>query len=145
MASDILSAISNQSSSTTLTRATSQTLDQDAFLQILVAQLQNQDPMQPLEDKEFISQMAQFSSLEQLQALTQSTQMAQAFGMVGQSVETVILDASGSAQEISGVVDRAYLQNQVPYLEVNGISIPYTSDIQVVLPNETVTTTPIEA
>ncbi|WP_097072141.1 flagellar hook assembly protein FlgD [Ureibacillus xyleni] len=45
-------------------------LGKDAFLQILITQLQNQDPTQPMDDKEFIAQMAQFSSLEQMQNMT---------------------------------------------------------------------------
>ncbi|OIJ09906.1 flagellar hook assembly protein FlgD [Anaerobacillus arseniciselenatis] len=47
-------------------------LDQDAFLKILITQLQNQDPSNPMEDKEFISQMANFSSLEQMQQMNKS-------------------------------------------------------------------------
>lgn len=47
-------------------------MGQDAFLKILVAQLQNQDPMSPMEDKEFIAQMATFSSLEQTMKMRES-------------------------------------------------------------------------
>lgn len=52
-------------------------LDKDAFLKLLVTQLQNQDPLNPMEDREFISQMAQFSALEQMQQLNTNMQATQ--------------------------------------------------------------------
>lgn len=50
------------------------TMDKDAFMKILIAQLQNQDPTNPMKDNEFIAQMAQFSSLEQTMNLANSFQ-----------------------------------------------------------------------
>ncbi|GEL06660.1 flagellar hook assembly protein FlgD [Salisediminibacterium halotolerans] len=47
-------------------------LDQDAFLQILMTQLQNQDPLDPMDDKEFVAQMAQFSSMEQMISMNET-------------------------------------------------------------------------
>jgi flagellar basal-body rod modification protein FlgD len=59
-------------------------LGKDAFLNLLVTQLQHQDPTQPMADAEFLAQLAQFSSLEQLQEMNQSlTQIAQFYSALG--------------------------------------------------------------
>lgn len=52
-------------------------LDKDAFLKLLTTQLANQDPLNPMEDKEFIAQMAQFSTLEQIQNMNKNLQVSQ--------------------------------------------------------------------
>ena len=76
-------------------------LDKDAFLQLLVAQLQNQDPLEPQDNGEFIAQMAQFSTLEQMNNMTTSMDkigellsnidtsvlVGQLSGMIGKGVE----------------------------------------------------------
>ena len=60
-----------QTSNPTQSSASQDTLGRDAFLNLLVTQLQHQDPTQPQADGEFLAQLAQFSALEQLQSLNQ--------------------------------------------------------------------------
>ena len=76
------------------------TLGKDAFLQLLVAQMKYQDPLNPSSNTEWISQMAQFSSLEQMQNMNSTITNSQAFSMIGQTVEITADD-----EIIEGIVD----------------------------------------
>ncbi|WP_141903463.1 flagellar hook assembly protein FlgD [Lysinibacillus sp. Y5S-8] len=96
-------------------------LGKDAFLQLLITQLQHQDPTNPMDDREFISQMAQFSSLEQMQNMTktmesllasqQQTQMMNYASFVGKEVKwheiTDKIDEKGDpvVNEGTGVIE----------------------------------------
>ncbi|MGG0657938.1 flagellar hook assembly protein FlgD [Rummeliibacillus pycnus] len=62
-------------------------LGKDAFLQLLVKQLQNQDPTSPMDDKEFIAQMAQFSSLEQMQNVASAVESLAGIAQQSQLME----------------------------------------------------------
>ncbi|WP_214845127.1 MULTISPECIES: flagellar hook capping FlgD N-terminal domain-containing protein [unclassified Exiguobacterium] len=66
---DSINAASSYQLPDKTTAVPNNSMDKDMFMKILIAQLSNQDPTAPMEDKEFISQMAQFSSLEQMQAI----------------------------------------------------------------------------
>ena len=70
MITEITGATSAQGSSTQA-KVTNE-IDREAFLKLLIVQLRNQDPLEPMEDKEFIAQLAQFSSLEQMQIVNQN-------------------------------------------------------------------------
>lgn len=68
-------------------------LGQDDFLKILITQLRNQDPMEPMQDRDFIAQMATFSSLEQMTSMNKTMQemrgimLGQATSYVGKSIQ----------------------------------------------------------
>ena len=88
-----------------------QALGKDDFLRILLTQLTHQDPTAPLEDKEFVAQMAQFSTLEQMTNMSaELTKVfavmakSQAIGLLGKTVEIAIGDnkVSGRVEEITG-------------------------------------------
>jgi flagellar basal-body rod modification protein FlgD len=104
------------------------TLGKDDFLKILITQLKNQDPMQPLQDKEFIAQMAQFTSVEQLtnmatemKALRQTLGFAS--GLIGKEVSWSSSDSTGKQVVKSGVVDSITFKEGTQYANVKGEEI----------------------
>ena len=90
---EVTSTSTVTTSSTTTTAAASATVDYDAFLRLLTAQLQNQDPTNPADSTEYMAQLASFSNVEQaiqtnqkLDALLASQGLAQADGVIGRTV-----------------------------------------------------------
>ncbi len=102
------------------------TLGKDDFLKLLIVQLENQDPTKPLEDKEFISQMAQFSSLEQMTEMNATLanmvlnyKSNLSYSLLGNVVE--VFD-SDTGQTDSGVVTEIRFAKTGPEIIVNGLS-----------------------
>ncbi len=95
-------------------------LDKDAFLQLLVAQMKYQDPLEPTDNTGYISQLATFSQLEATQNLEDSLTQMQASSLVGkQVVLSVTSSATGMKNTVSGVVDYVRYENGKTYLSVN--------------------------
>ncbi len=90
-AQSISSILNSASSSTTGATTSSDTLGKDEFLKLLISQLQNQDPLEPMKDQEYVAQLAQFSSLEQLQIMnTTLTQNAQYSALLSQTINNTM-------------------------------------------------------
>ena len=119
------------SSSSAVTTATNDALGKDAFLKLLIAELSNQDPLNPMEDREFISQMATFSSLEQMQNMNKTlTSMSDAnkFNAV-QYIGKAIAFTSGDGEE---AVQKVAVVNHV-WFDPNGSTILDTTEGEVPL------------
>lgn len=117
------------------------TLGKDQFLKILITQLQNQDPMQPMEDKEFIAQMAQFTSVEQLMNIsTQMTAMNQSLGAVSGLIgKDITWTDSTTDQPKSGNVESIVVSSGVQYAVVGKDRVALTDVTQIKNP-----VTPVE-
>lgn len=95
-------------------------LGQDAFLQLLICEMQNQDPLEPTTNTEWIAQLATFSQLEELQSLSKTTENSQVFSLIGKNVEVSTEDAAGNVTYKSGIVDYVTMSGGVAKVCVNG-------------------------
>ncbi|MCO4783114.1 MAG: flagellar hook capping protein [Candidatus Cloacimonetes bacterium] len=132
-------------------------LGKDEFLQLMIAQIQHQDPLEPMDNSESIAQQAQFSSLEQMQNLNssmeslltayQSSEKSSALSMIGKQVEGFVTstDADGNAvtNNIGGlvkgvdftsappmiVVDSDGVEVKLPQNQVSSVTLPQTTTV----------------
>jgi len=97
----------------------SMSVDTETFLKLLVAQMQYQDPLEPQSNTEFVTQLAQMSSMEQMQALNSSASTTKALDMVGKNVYAEVLDSqTGSTNVYSGVVEGVVMKSGTAYVVV---------------------------
>ncbi len=98
----------------------SSSLDKDAFLQLLVAQMKYQDPLEPTDNTEYISQLATFSELEEMQNLAGSMDFQRASSLVGQEVVVKVTNAvTGNTEYASGIVDYVVYENRKAYVSID--------------------------
>ena len=96
------------------------TVDKEAFLQLLVAQMKYQDPLEPTSNTEYISQYATFSELEQMQNMSATLELSRASTLVGQTVLMKVTDSSGNTTTVQGNVDYVVYENNKAFLSING-------------------------
>jgi len=128
---DIAAASQNQSIFQNVTsQAEKSSLGKDDFLRILTTQLSNQDPSNPLQDRDFIAQMATFSSLEQMTNLnktveqfasSQMSQMSQYTNAIGKEITWT---PAGNTAPVTGMVTGVSTQNGNFYYIVGEEKIP---------------------
>ena len=97
--------------STTSTKEKSSTLGKDDFLQLLVAQMKFQDPLEPTSNTEYIAQYATFSEVEQIQNMSKSMDLSRASSLVGQTVQITSTDDNGKETTKMGKVDYVKYEN----------------------------------
>jgi flagellar basal-body rod modification protein FlgD len=124
-------------------------LGKESFLRLLVTELQHQDPTRPMEDRDFIAQMAQFSSLEQarnlnseIQNLIRSSRSAEAFSLLGKRIEAY---NERTRTRTSGIVDSVRFHEDQMFLRVGRTEVPITDVQQVHNVTETRTSNPVQA
>lgn len=107
-----------------LNRETGGALGKDDFLKLFSTQMAHQDPMKPMEDSQFMGQMASFSTLEQVSKLAAASEelaarmtMSSAIGFIGRTV--TYTDAAGAPS--TGVVERVSTEGGKPVLTVAGV------------------------
>ena len=108
-------------------------LNQEDFLKVLLSQLQYQDPLDPLDNKEFIAQLAQFSALEQqrqsndkVDALLTVSSADQAIGLLGKTVEV-----STDAGNVVGSVTASAFEEGSPVLTIKKADNSFLTDIRL--------------
>jgi flagellar basal-body rod modification protein FlgD len=116
------SAIAQQSSTTS--ESSSSDTDKDMFLQLLVTQLQYQDPLEPVDNTEFIAQTAQFSLLEEMQSMSEEFSQNKAFQMIGKYVTASVQNPiTNSMESISGYVEGVSINDGETTLDMGDYSI----------------------
>lgn len=103
----------------------------DDFFNLLVAQMTNQDMMNPSTDTEYIAQMAQFTTLRGIQVIQEYQLSAYASSYAGKTVTIAYTGDNGNLTRTEGVVESVTFYDGEPKVVVNGVSYPLYSVMEV--------------
>jgi flagellar basal-body rod modification protein FlgD len=100
--------------------SSSSDIDKEEFLNLLVAQMKYQDPLEPQSNTEYVTQLATFTQVESLENMSATMESMEADNLVGKTVVIRSSSTSGSTSDVSGVVDYVLKEGSNVYLSVNG-------------------------
>ena len=110
-------------------------MDSDAFLQLLVAEMQNQDPLEPTSNTEWVSQYATFTQVAEIQNIGDSMSSMNAQSLVGNHVIMKVTNKEGNTDYVTGKVDYVTYEEGKAYLSING-SLYSIDDLDTVADEE---------
>ena len=116
----VQSSSNNKKLNSSTSAKSNSALDKDSFLQLLVAQMKYQDPLEPASNTEYIAQLATFSQVEELQNVSATMTNSQANELMGKTVVIKTTSDSGVESYVGGKVERVVNQDGKTYLGVNG-------------------------
>ncbi|HTJ26106.1 MAG TPA: flagellar hook capping FlgD N-terminal domain-containing protein [Candidatus Limnocylindria bacterium] len=148
MSSSINQITNNGSSNGQPASQSNTSVSEGQFLQLLTTQLQNQDPLNPMDDTQSVAELAQFSSLQSMDSLSSSFSafqsnfaVMQSAGLLGKEVSAVSTDGSGNQTTVQGTVASINVVNGVPEITLmgsNGSLVSDSSGNPLVLPTSAI-------
>jgi flagellar basal-body rod modification protein FlgD len=123
--------MANTANNTSGTPTASSTLDMATFLKLLTVQLSSQDPLNPMSDTDFFSQLAQMGTVQGVDQMKQTLQVSQAASLMGKTVSAMAA-SNGVAQQVTGVVNSLSIQNGTYLLN---LTTPDGGAVQVSMDN----------
>ncbi len=143
-------AVTNSSLSTALDELTYKNLDsenvnkvrgsselgKEEFMKLLTTQMQYQDPLNPQSDQEFIAQLAQFSSLEQMQNLNSTFNNTSAYSLIDKYVEIEHSESNGETKSANGIVDSVKINKNGAQVVIDGQSFDVADVYKVSSPTD---------
>ena len=114
--------ISSRVSQNSKTSKMQSDLDRNAFFKLLITQLKNQSPMEPMKNREFISQMASFTSLEQMRQMNENMNqflkmknLSEGASLIGKTIEKKVEEDNGEQSIIKGEVEKIIFEEEETY------------------------------